>query len=94
MRLFYVFMSNTIPATRSREARRGARLGLTGIAIGVVAAIVLRRVVASQLYEVSTLDPSAFVLVPLMLLAVTMLASYVPARRAAKIDPAVTLRTD
>ena len=73
---------------------RGARLGLAGIAIGVAAAVVLRRVVASQLYEVSTLDPSAFVLVPLTLLAVTLLASYVPARRAAKIDPAVTLRTE
>jgi putative ABC transport system permease protein len=74
--------------------RRGAQLALSGIAIGVIAAVVLRRVAASQLYEISALDPAVFVLVPLTLLAVAMLASCVPARRAAKIDPAVTLRQD
>ena len=74
--------------------RRGAQLGLAGIVIGVVAAIALRRIVASQLYEVSTLDLSVFALVPLTLFAVALLASYVPARRASKIDPAIMLRGD
>jgi len=74
--------------------RRGAQLGLAGIAIGVGAAVILRRAVASQLYEISTLDPAVFLLVPLTLLAVALLASYVPARRAAKIDPAVMLRAE
>jgi predicted permease len=73
---------------------RGARLGLTGIAIGVVAAIALRRILASELYEVSTLDWGVFIAVPLALFAVALLASYVPARRAARIDPAVMLRSD
>jgi putative ABC transport system permease protein len=72
--------------------RRGAQLGVAGIAIGMAAAVILRRIVASQLYEVSTLDLGVFALVPLGLFLVALLASYLPARRASKIDPAGILR--
>jgi ABC-type antimicrobial peptide transport system permease subunit len=71
---------------------RAMRLAAVGVAIGVVGAIAMQRVVASQLYEVSALDPWVLVLVPVTMLAVTLLASYVPARRASRIDVSVALR--
>jgi putative ABC transport system permease protein len=74
--------------------RRGLVLGAAGVAIGVIAAAALRRVVASQLYDVSSLDWAVFLGVPATLLAVALLASYLPARRAARVDPAVTLHSE
>jgi hypothetical protein len=71
---------------------RAMRLAAVGVAIGVVGAIAMQRVVASQLYEVSALDPWVLVLVPVTMLVVTLLASYVPARRASRIDVSVALR--
>ena len=71
---------------------RGLRLAAAGIALGLAGGIALGQAVASQLYEVSGLDPQVFVLVPLTMLAVTLLASYVPARRAARIDLSAALR--
>ncbi len=63
-----------------------------GIVIGIAGAIALRQVVASQLYETSALDPWVLALVPLTMLAVTLLAAYVPARRASRIDVCAALR--
>jgi putative ABC transport system permease protein len=73
---------------------RGTQLGLGGIFLGLVGAFALRRIVASQLYGVSALDLGVFVLVPVILLGVALVACYLPARRASLIDPAVMLRTD
>ncbi len=56
-----------------------------GVVIGIVGAIAMRQVVASQLYETSSLDPWVLVLVPVTMFAVTTVASYVPARRASRI---------
>jgi putative ABC transport system permease protein len=67
---------------------------LPGIAIGVVAALALTRVMASQLYGVSTTDPLTFAAVTLSLIAVGTLASYVPARRAAAVEPITALRQE
>jgi predicted permease len=72
--------------------KRALQLAGVGVVLGVVAAIALREVVASQLYETSALDPWVLVLVPLTMLAVTMVASYVPARRASRIDVTAALR--
>jgi putative ABC transport system permease protein len=72
--------------------RRGLRLAGLGIAAGLAGGIALGQAVASQLYEVSGLDPQVFVLVPLTMLAVTLLASYLPARRASRIDLSAALR--
>jgi putative ABC transport system permease protein len=71
---------------------RGLRLAGIGIAAGLAGGIALGQAVASQLYEISALDPQVFVLVPLTMLAVTLLASYVPARRASRIDLSAALR--
>ena len=72
--------------------KRALQLAGIGVVLGVAGAIALRQVVASQLYEVSALDPWVLALVPLTMLAVTALASYLPARRASRIDVTAALR--
>jgi predicted permease len=71
---------------------RGLRLAGLGIGAGLAGAVALGQVIASQLYGVSALDPSVFAIVPLTMLAVTLLASYLPARRASRIDLSAALR--
>jgi predicted permease len=68
------------------------RLATVGVLFGVAGAIALRQIIASQLYETSAFDPWVLVLVPLTMLAVTVLASYLPARRASRIDVCAALR--
>jgi putative ABC transport system permease protein len=63
-----------------------------GLGLGLVGAIVLVRLIASLLYNVAPLDPLTFVAVPLLLSAVALIASYIPARRATRVDPMVALR--
>jgi ABC-type antimicrobial peptide transport system permease subunit len=72
----------------------GARLVLTGVVIGVFGAMALTRVMATQLFMVSTSDPLTFVAVSLLLVFVALTACYVPARRAASVDPTVALRCE
>jgi ABC-type lipoprotein release transport system permease subunit len=61
---------------------------------GLLAAAVLTRVMASLLFGVSTTDVTTFSTVPLILIATAMLASYIPARRATRVDPVVALREE
>jgi putative ABC transport system permease protein len=68
------------------------RLAAIGIVVGVGGAIAMRQIVASQLYETSALDPWVLALVPLTMLGVALVASYVPARRASRIDVSAALR--
>jgi putative ABC transport system permease protein len=63
-----------------------------GLAIGLLLAAAATRVIASFLYGVGATDPLTFVAVPLLLGAVALVASYIPARRAVKVDPLVALR--
>ena len=65
-----------------------------GLAIGVAGALAVARLLASWLYGVGTHDPLTFTLVPLGLGAIALLASYIPARRATRVDPAVALRCE
>jgi predicted permease len=65
-----------------------------GLALGLVGALGLARVLASQLYGVGAIDPLTFTATPLILGAVALLASWIPARRAARVDPLVALRSE
>ena len=70
----------------------GLRLTLTGIAIGLAGAVALTRLMSSLLFQTSPTDPLAFTLSALLFTAVALLASYLPARRATRIDPTDALR--
>jgi len=72
----------------------GLKLASTGIAIGAVAAVAAGRMLASFVYGVGTSDPLTLGAVSLLLLGVAAAASYLPSRRALKVDPVVALRAD
>jgi ABC-type antimicrobial peptide transport system permease subunit len=74
--------------------RQGLVLTGIGIAIGLGAAVGLTRVMASLLFDVKPVDPLTYVAVALLLMTATLLASYVPSRRASRVDPVVALRAD
>jgi putative ABC transport system permease protein len=70
----------------------GAKLALGGIAVGVLGAAAVTRVMASLLFEVTPTDPATFVVTTFLLAAVALAACYIPARRATRVDPMVALR--
>ena len=74
--------------------RQGVRLALIGMGSGLIATLSLSRLLSSQLYEVTPTDPISFAGSALLLLAVAGLACWIPARRAARIDPIVALRQE
>jgi predicted permease len=74
--------------------RRGLALTLSGLGAGVVAALAATRALKSLLYEVQPSDPATYAMLVAVLGAVALLASYLPARRATRVDPLVALRTE
>ena len=71
---------------------RGLRLTAAGIAAGLILSAAATRLLRTFLYGVNPLDPVAFAGAAIVWLLIAMLASYIPARRAARVDPAISLR--
>jgi predicted permease len=74
--------------------RETAVMLISGVALGLVLAFLTGKVVSGMLYEVGALDPIAFTIAPLVLAAAALLATWLPARRAARVDPMVALRAE
>ena len=72
--------------------RRGLALTIAGVVIGLAGAFALTRLLASLLFEVKPTDAFTFAVVSLTLIAIALLASFIPAMRATKVDPLVALR--
>jgi putative ABC transport system permease protein len=74
--------------------RQGLLLALAGVAIGLLGAFALTRVLTKLLYDVRVTDLASFISVPLLLGTVAVLASWIPALRAARVNPLVAMRSE
>jgi ABC-type antimicrobial peptide transport system permease subunit len=74
--------------------RRGLTVAAVGVVTGLFAAAAFTRVMQSLLFGIEPLDPITFIAMPLVLIAAAMIAVYLPARRALRVDPVETMRTE
>jgi putative ABC transport system permease protein len=79
---------------RRTVMRQGLLLTAAGVLVGVAGAFVLTRTIKSLLFEVSATDPLVFTAIPILLVLVSLLACYTPARRATRVDPLEALRDE
>lgn len=84
----------TARAVRSQVVAQGTKVVLVGAVIGIIAAYLTTKYLASLLYEVKPADPAAFAIAATVMIAMGVLASYMPARRASNVDPMEALRSD
>jgi ABC-type antimicrobial peptide transport system permease subunit len=87
-----IALGATLAAVQVPVVRRGLMLGGLGLAIGLAVSLVATRAIASLLFGIGATDPATFAAASLMLLAIAFLASYLPAWRAARVDPVEALR--
>jgi putative ABC transport system permease protein len=81
------------PTVRGMIVRQGLWLAIGGVTVGLAVAFGLARLVTNLLFGVTGADPVTFVVVPVLLLAVALVATLLPARRASRVDPVEALRT-
>jgi len=74
--------------------RQGMMLALSGVTLGLIASFALTRLMSSLLFGVNSTDPVTFGAIALLLALVALVASYIPAHRAARIDPMISLRCE
>jgi len=74
--------------------RQGLMLTILGVVIGLLAAVALTRLLSGLLFGVAAVDPPTFASISILLIAVSLVACYLPARRAMKIDPLLALRSE
>jgi ABC-type antimicrobial peptide transport system permease subunit len=79
-------------ALRRKVLGHGMMLTAMGVVMGIAGAFAVTRTIKSLLFEVSTTDPIVFVTIPVLLVIVSLVACYTPARRATKVDPLIALR--
>ena len=72
--------------------RQGMVLALSGTGVGLVAALLMGRLISSLLFEVRATDPLTYLSISVLLIATALLACFIPARRATRVDPMVALR--
>jgi ABC-type antimicrobial peptide transport system permease subunit len=72
--------------------RQGLGLAVAGSAVGLAGALIVSRLMASLLYGIRPTDPAVFLIVPFILFVVAVAATYLPARRASRLDPIIALR--
>ena len=80
------------PAVLKLAVGYGMKLVIAGLVIGLIAAFALTRLMSTLLFGVTATDPATFTLISTLLICVAAIASYVPARRATKVDPMIALR--
>ena len=79
---------------RRMFVRQGGQVALIGVVVGALAAVGLTRYIQTLLFDVQRLDVTAFAGMSAVMLAVALLASYIPARRASRVDPVIALRAE